>query len=239
LSVAAALSTPATAVPIPWKNCGSPGDLLRITQADASVWPPSVPAPARATATFDDAGNLVNLRLSLIHGVSWVFDSGPLPTTTDGAFVFLPASFPVGVVSPALPLPPGPYSTVHTFAANSAHPTTIVEHANVAAPIDAPVTTTVGLSTNGVPGFPLVPAAGTAYTVHVQMAESGGAKAFCLDLTEPLKTAAAFVAIQQASAVPALSRPAAILVLTLMLGVVAALGLRRRALSAHSAGKLA
>jgi hypothetical protein len=51
LLVAAALSGIAQAVPIAWRNCGRPGDLLVITQADASVWPPPVAAPASATAT--------------------------------------------------------------------------------------------------------------------------------------------------------------------------------------------
>ena len=112
LFLAAALSGGADAVPIPWRNCGRPGDLMVITQADASVWPPPVAAPASATATFDSAGNLVNLRLFLIHGVPWTFDSGPLPTTTTAGFVSLPASFPVKVTSATLPLTAGRYSTM-------------------------------------------------------------------------------------------------------------------------------
>ena len=38
--VAAGLSVPVGAVPIPWLNCGAPGDSLQITQSNASVWPP-------------------------------------------------------------------------------------------------------------------------------------------------------------------------------------------------------
>jgi hypothetical protein len=35
-----ALPSAAGAVPIPWKNCGSASDLIRVSKADASVWPP-------------------------------------------------------------------------------------------------------------------------------------------------------------------------------------------------------
>jgi len=227
LFVAATLSGRAAAVPIPWKNCGKAGDLLTITKADASVWPPSVAAPASATATFDTAGNLVNLRLFLVHGISWTFDSGALPTTTSAGFVSLPASFPVNVTSPTLPLAAGPYSTTHTFAGQGTLPVTISYDANLAAQINAPVITTVGLSSNGTPGFQLAPAAGTAYAVHVQMTESSGAEVFCLDLVEPLKTATPFVTIQGASNIPMLSR-ASMVMLAVMLSAMGLFVAQRR-----------
>jgi hypothetical protein len=31
---------PSGAVPIPWRNCGTPGDVITVSQLDASVWPP-------------------------------------------------------------------------------------------------------------------------------------------------------------------------------------------------------
>ena len=31
---------PAFAVPIPWRNCGKPTDVVMVTRANASVWPP-------------------------------------------------------------------------------------------------------------------------------------------------------------------------------------------------------
>ncbi len=216
LLVAAALSAPVGAVPIPWKNCGAPGDSLQITKADASVWPPSAAAPARATATFDAAGNLLDLRLLLIQGVSWTFDSGPLPTTTSAGFVSLPASFPVNVTSPVLPLAAGPYSTTQTFTDNGAS-VTIAEKANLAAPVNAPVTTTVGLSFNGTPGFPLVPAAGDVYDIHVQMNESGGAGIFCMDMVVPFKTATPFVSSQQVADTPTLSTAGVITLVVMLL----------------------
>ena len=70
LFAAISLSAPTAAVPIPWKNCGKAGDLLSIQQSDASVWPPSVAAPVNATATLDASGQLINLRVFLVHGVA-------------------------------------------------------------------------------------------------------------------------------------------------------------------------
>jgi hypothetical protein len=35
-----AVPSAAWAVPVPWKNCGTPGDAISIQQFDASVWPP-------------------------------------------------------------------------------------------------------------------------------------------------------------------------------------------------------
>jgi len=193
--------------------------------ADASVWPPPVAAPASATATFDTAGNLVNLRIFLIHGISWIFDSGPLPSTTSAGFVSLPATFPVRVTSPALPLAAGPYTTLRTFGDGGTQTVTIHESANLAAQVDAPVTTIVGLSFNGTPGFPRAPVA-NAYAVHVQMTESGGAGVFCMDLVEPFKSATPFVRIQRASDVPMLSH-AGTLLLPVMLAATALFAMAR------------
>lgn len=233
LFVAAA---PASAVPIPWKSCGKPNDLLFIAQANASVWPPSVAAPARATATFDAAGNVVNLHLFLVHGVAWTFDSGPLPATTGEGFVSLPASFPVSVVSPALPLAAGPYVTTRTFAGRTTLPVTIVDRANVAADINGSVTTTVGLSFDGAPGFPLVPVAGSTYAVHVQMIESGGAEVFCMDLVVPLKTATPFVRIEQPPAIPipTLSRSGMVMLAVMLFATALLSALRRSGAGSRS-----
>ena len=225
--LAGALSAPALAVPIPWKNCGQPTDILSISLSVASVWPPSVAAPASATATFDTAGNLANLRISLLHGVAWTFDTGPLPSTTSGGFVSLPASFPVNVTSPPLPLAAGPYSTTRTFGSHGTPPTTIVSHANVASPIVPPVSTTVSLSFEGKPGFPLTPVAGSAYEFQAQMTEAGGAEVFCMDIVVPLKTATPFVRIQSVSNIPTLS-DAGLAALTLMLTGVGLVGTWRR-----------
>lgn len=34
------VATRADAVPVPWKNCGSPSDPIAVQQFDSSVWPP-------------------------------------------------------------------------------------------------------------------------------------------------------------------------------------------------------
>jgi len=221
LLAAASLSGPASAVPIPWKNCGAPGDLLSIQQFDASVWPPSVAAPVNAIATLGASGQLLNLRVFLVHGVAWTFDSGPLPTSAGGGFVPLPASFPVSVSSPPLPLAAGPYSTTHVFGADTATPVTVVSKATLAAQLDPPLLTNLSLSFNGTPGFPLSSRAGDVYEVQVQMSESGGPEVFCLDLTVPFKTDAPLVKVVSPSAVPLLSRAD----LALLALVVAACGL--------------
>jgi len=219
------LSTHAAAVPIPWKNCGKPTDLLTISKSDASVWPPSVAAPVNATATFDTSGNLQNLRVFLVHGFVWTFNSGPLPATQNGGFVSLPASFPVTLIKPPLPLAAGPVGTTYVFGANSPTPTTVVQSANLASDINLPVTTTVSLAFEGTPGFPLK-ANGGAYDVHVQMTESDGTGVFCMDITVPLKSGG-LVDVIAPTALPSLSRVGLALV-ALLIGVCATLAIRRR-----------
>jgi len=222
--LAVLLSAHAAAVPIPWKNCGKPTDLLSISKSDVSVWPPSVAAPVNATATFDTSGNLQNLRVFLVHGFVWTFNSGPLPATQSGGFVSLPASFPVTLIKPPLPLAAGPVGTTHVFGANSATPTTVVQSANLASDINLPVTTTVSLAFGGTPGFPLK-ANGGAYDVRVQMTESDGTGVFCMDMTVPLKSGG-LVDVIAPTAIPSLSRVGLALV-ALLIGVGATLAIRR------------
>lgn len=218
------LSAHAAAVPVPWKNCGKAGDQLFISKNDVSVWPPSVAAPVNATATFDTSGNLLNLRMFLVHGFAWTFDSGPLATTQSAGFVSLPASFPVTLASPPLPLPAGPVVTTHVFGAKSATPVTVAQNAILGSDLNLPVTTTASLSFEGTPGFPLNPNGG-AYGVHVQMAESDGMGVFCMDITVPLKSGG-LVDVITPTEVPSLSRVGLALV-ALLIGVCAALGIRR------------
>ena len=228
LLAAASLPAPAGAVPIPWKNCGKPTDLLSIQQYDASVWPPSVPAPVSATATFDPTGQLTNLRVFFVHGVAWTFNSGPLPTGAVLGFVALPASFPVTVASPPLPLAAGPYSTTKVFPGKDGGPsTTIVSKANLAAQLDPPLLTDVSLSFNGKPGFPLGPVEGGAYGVRVQMTEADGTGVFCLDMTIPLKSGA-LVKVVSPSNIP-LASPGSLAILALLIAACGLLAMRRAA----------
>ena len=208
----ATLALPAAAVPIPWKNCGTSGDPLVITKADANVWPPPVPAPAEVTATFDANGHLVNLRVFLIHGIAWTLDSGELPSSTSGGFVTIPASFPMTVSSPPFPIPAGPFDTTYVFGDGGPTPVTVNDQGNLALDLPAPVNVTAGLSTNGSPGFPLMPGAGMAYALHVDMIRGSGARVFCMDVTIPMVNATALVDVVTIPAIPMVS-PAGMLIL--------------------------
>jgi hypothetical protein len=129
--------------------------------------------------------------------------------------------------SPPLPIPAGPYGTIHTFGAHTSTPTTVVSQANLGSTLNAPLSITVSLSADGTPGFPLQPAAGDVYCVHVQMTESGGPHVFCMDLAEPMKFAVPFVRVQNLSNVPLLSG-AGLAMLALLLGAAGLFAAKRR-----------
>jgi len=59
------------------------------------------------------------------------------------------------------------------------------------------------------------------------MAEAGGAEVFCRDLVMPVKTAAPFVSIQQASSIPMFTR-ASVAMLALVLSAMGVFMARRR-----------
>jgi hypothetical protein len=105
---------------------------------------------------------------------------------------------------------------------------TILSKANLATPVTAPVTATVGLATNGTPGFPLASAAGDVYQVHVQMSDPGG-PVFCMTLNIPMKSASPFATILDVRA-PTLSGAAAIALAAMLLasGLVAGRKLHER-----------
>jgi hypothetical protein len=216
LLATAGLSTPAGAVPIPWTNCGAPGDALQITQATASQWPPAVAAPARANVTLDAAGNLLDLQLVLVHGVLWTFDTGPLPVTASSGFLALPASFSAGVTGPSLPLAAGPYVTTRTFTDNGASET-IADKATVASAVAGPATGTIALSFNGTPGIALTTSPGDVYDVRVQAQQAGGGEVFCMHVAIPFKTATPFAAVQVAASAPALSGAGALTLIAMLL----------------------
>jgi hypothetical protein len=117
-----------------------------------------------------------------------------------------------------LPLAAGPYSTTQTFT-DGTQSVTINSRANLGMRLDAPLTTTAGLSFEGTPGFPLTPTAGSAYATHVQMTESDGTRVFCMDLTEPFKTAAPFVTVQVVASTPTLSRAGELILVVMVSGL--------------------
>jgi hypothetical protein len=63
----------AGAVPVPYKNCGKPSDILQVQTLNASVWPPPTAAPLVGTATIDAAaGKLAKLRVSQCGDAAFV-----------------------------------------------------------------------------------------------------------------------------------------------------------------------
>jgi len=174
---------PVGAVPVPYHNCGNPADILQISSLDASVWPPPTAAPLSGSATFDPVtGQLTNLRVLLSYGVNWIFDSGSVSTSRGSGFVALPASVPMSVISPALPLAAGPTTATQTFqSGNGGAPVTVLSKGNVGQSIAAPLTQ-LSLKFNGASGFPVMPASGS-YEARVQMALPNGTEVFCFDLT--------------------------------------------------------
>jgi hypothetical protein len=220
-----ALVRPAGAVPVPYKNCGKSTDILQVLTMDASVWPPPTAAPLVATATIDSAtGQLTNLRVFLLFGLEWTFDGGSFSTSVGSGFVPLPASLPMNVTSPPLPLLAGPYNATRTFATHGGGgaSVTVTTAANVSQNVDAPLTA-AGLSFNGTPGFPVPPVPGN-YAARVQMTLPSGAGVFCVDLA---LTDISFVMVATASGIPALSHYGLFALLLLVSGA-GLLALRRR-----------
>jgi hypothetical protein len=174
---------PAGAVPVPYKNCGKAGDILQVTTLDASVWPPPIAVPLAGTATIDSVtGQLTNLRVRLGLGVDWQFDSGSVPTSLRSGFVPLPASVPMSVTGPDLPVAVGPYNLLQTFRSGPGDSSvTVLSKANVGQSIAAPLTQ-LSLKFDGAPGFPVPPVPGS-YEARVQMTLPSGAEVFCFDLT--------------------------------------------------------
>ncbi len=213
-------------MPVPYKNCGAPGDILHLTSLDASVWPPPIAAPLAGTATIDPrTGQVTNLRVLLAYGVNWVLDSGSLGTSLGSGFVPLPASIPMSVSSPSFPLAAGPYSTSQTFRPGTGGPAfTIQSKGNLGQSIPAAVTQ-LSLKYNGVSGFPVPPLPGS-YEAQVHMALPSGTEVFCVDIN---LTDVAFVTTAPLP-VPTLPRQR-LLVLFLFVAATGLLALRSRGMS--------
>jgi hypothetical protein len=205
----------AGAVPIPWKNCGHPGDIISMQQFDASVWPPrgGTAAPLEATATYDPGtGNLVALRVHLLFGVDWIFEATGLDVPVVDGFVTLPVSLPMSLVSPTLPVPAGPVNIVETFMSGSM-PVTISSKATIGQAITS-ANVVVALSFNGNPGFPRFGGVGSGLA-QVQVAESDGQAVFCMTYTQPGESF-----VNATASIPTLSWQAA----ALLAGLLAAVG---------------
>jgi hypothetical protein len=214
-AILAGCARPTSAVPIPWKNCGHIGDVLSVQALDASIWPPrgGTAAPLEATPTYDPGtGNLVALRVHLLLGVDWVFEADGLDIPVVDGFVTLPASLPMTLVSPALPIPAGPVNITETFMSGSV-PVTIVSKAAIGQAITS-ANVTVSLSFDGNPGFPRYEVLGSGSGMaSVLLTENGGQEVFCMSYTQPGES---FVATP--TPIPTLSRKAAALLAVLLAG---------------------
>jgi len=217
----------AAAVPLPFKNCGKPGDVIAVTLFDASVWPPQgTPAPIQITAVYDSFGKLDRLGVTILYGVHWAFTTqGGLGTTPSGGFVSLPASIPLTLVAPSLPIPAGPTNITQTYQLSNpgALPITIHCRANIVQPITS-ANAVLTLTYNGAPGFPQVNDPAGVYEATLAITETSGQSVFCIDLISPRTS---FVAAMTHAAIPDLS-PMARPLLLVGLIVAGLLALRLR-----------
>lgn len=177
------LAHTAFAVPIPFKNCGSPKDILSVQKMFASIWPPvGTPAPLQATALYDSAtGNLNSLTIDLFLGPEWVFQTGNLAAPVVAGFVALPTSIPLTLVSPTLPIPAGPVGNTQTLTSSNPGSQPVTIQSNVAIGQSIPsVNATLTLTYNGSPGFPVPSSTAGTYTASVRAASGSGPEIFCV-----------------------------------------------------------
>ena len=195
----------AAAVPIPFKNCGAPGDIISGVLWDASIWPlRGTPGPIRITAIYDGSGKLDRLLVAVLYGVNWIFETpGGLGIVPSGGIVPLPPSLTLTLVSPSPPVPAGPSNITQTFPAVNPgdKPTTIAFKGNIGQAITS-ANAVFTLSYNGSPGFPQVNDPLGVYHATLDVTEDSGKRVFCIDLTSPLTS---FVATSVSAPIPDLS----------------------------------
>jgi hypothetical protein len=193
----------ARAVPIPWKNCGKPTDILQVQQLTASVWPPAgASAPLAGAATLDaTTGAAISLNVVLALGTEWTFESvGNLGASNTSGFVALPSSVPMTLLSPSLPLSAGPLSIMRTFTVAGKQPITVVSKGVLAKTLTSAVAS-LSLTFNGIAGFPNPPTPGT-YEATLRLTTADGQEVFCLD---QILTGTSFIGVTAPAAVPTLS----------------------------------
>lgn len=119
----------AGAVPVPFRNCGSASDIARITQVDASVWPPvpgnSVNLTWQVVISQAIPGGTESLRVTLPSGRTISF-TRPIGVPARSVFgnpvgpAFETASFFIPLTSfSTVPIPAGPISNMSTFTVPS------------------------------------------------------------------------------------------------------------------------
>jgi len=100
----AAMPTPMVGVPIPYKNCGKPDDKLKVTKAEASIWPPKVGQPIalalNATLTQDVSGGKYEAKVKFL-GIQIIDQKGSIADLAK-------------LLNVTLPIKAGPYGFAKT-----------------------------------------------------------------------------------------------------------------------------
>ncbi len=114
LSSIIGVPTAAWAVPLPWRNCGTPGDAISIQRFDASVWPPQAGQPLTLSVTWNLSETLTKDASEQLTATwpsgrvvrRWQHFESPAAVLFDHVLSEPKAPFK----AMSLPLPPGPYS---------------------------------------------------------------------------------------------------------------------------------
>jgi len=158
-----ALPSAAGAVPIPWKNCGSATDLIKVSKTDASVWPPqagkSITLSIDFTLDENISGGYAFITVGPTTGSS--FQPGEplvMPLRPEKAGPYAPANGPNGITLTVPQSAAGMIYSVSFDARDTAGARLICAQATV--PIKG--TPIVGSGANPAPGHvlpsqPLIP----------------------------------------------------------------------------------
>lgn len=119
----------AGAVPVPFQNCGSPSDVVLVTQLDASIWPPqrghqltltthlvvnqAIPGGTESLQVTLPSGRTISFTRPLGVPARSVFGNPVGPAFQTASFVILLTSFST------VPIPAGPISNTSTFTVPS------------------------------------------------------------------------------------------------------------------------
>lgn len=203
-------SQSALAVPIPWKNCGKPTDIVNIQLFDVSRWPIGIagpPSPLYVIASLNpEKGWLDELRVAELP-LNWVFVlKGPFHSIHDkDGFVALPSSWQTNGSPPLtlttsnfrdlpnlkylneLPVPAGPLTASDVIPPLTASglPLALTMKATVGQNISG-LLASFWVSYNGRLGFPIKPTRGSVFETHLQITDSAtGAEVLCMNMTIP------------------------------------------------------
>lgn len=115
-----AVPTTAWAVPVPWRNCGSPTDAISIQRLDASAWPPQGGKEITLRLSWNLAepltkGSFAQITAQWSSGQTFKrtfpFDESPVAAL----FSFAPFGPGISQQQMPLPIPAGPYTQTLTL----------------------------------------------------------------------------------------------------------------------------